>query len=39
MQDYLSNDDFKLIMGFSRIDFYSLPSWKQKNVKKEKGLF
>uniref|UniRef100_A0A671SGX9 Villin-1 n=1 Tax=Sinocyclocheilus anshuiensis TaxID=1608454 RepID=A0A671SGX9_9TELE len=36
---YLSNDDFKLIMGISRIDFYDLPSWKQLNLKKEKGLF
>uniref|UniRef100_A0A671SH81 Villin-1 n=1 Tax=Sinocyclocheilus anshuiensis TaxID=1608454 RepID=A0A671SH81_9TELE len=38
-EHYLSNDDFKLIMGISRIDFYDLPSWKQLNLKKEKGLF
>uniref|UniRef100_A0A673MGK3 Villin-1 n=1 Tax=Sinocyclocheilus rhinocerous TaxID=307959 RepID=A0A673MGK3_9TELE len=38
-EDYLSNDDFKLIMGISRIDFYDQPSWKQLNLKKEKGLF
>uniref|UniRef100_A0A8C1NEM2 Villin-1 n=1 Tax=Cyprinus carpio TaxID=7962 RepID=A0A8C1NEM2_CYPCA len=37
--DYLSNDDFNLIMGISRMDFYALPSWKQLNLKKEKGLF
>uniref|UniRef100_A0A8C1TE43 Villin-1 n=1 Tax=Cyprinus carpio TaxID=7962 RepID=A0A8C1TE43_CYPCA len=38
-EDYLSNDDFNLIMGISRMDFYALPSWKQLNLKKEKGLF
>uniref|UniRef100_A0A8C2EQL9 Villin-1 n=1 Tax=Cyprinus carpio TaxID=7962 RepID=A0A8C2EQL9_CYPCA len=37
--DYLSNDDFKLIMGISRNDFYALPSWKQLNLKKKMGLF
>uniref|UniRef100_A0A672NYN7 Villin-1 n=1 Tax=Sinocyclocheilus grahami TaxID=75366 RepID=A0A672NYN7_SINGR len=38
-EDYLSNDDFNLIMGISRLDFYALPSWKQRSLKKEKGLF
>uniref|UniRef100_A0A8C1WPG6 Villin-1 n=1 Tax=Cyprinus carpio TaxID=7962 RepID=A0A8C1WPG6_CYPCA len=38
-EDYLSNDDFKLIMGISRNDFYALPSWKQLNLKKKMGLF
>ncbi|XP_051566056.1 villin-1-like [Myxocyprinus asiaticus] len=38
-EDYLSNDDFALIMGISRLDFYAMPAWKQLNLKKEKGLF
>ncbi|KAG1945200.1 villin-1 [Pimephales promelas] len=38
-EDYLSNEDFALIMGISRMDFYAMPSWKQLNVKKQKGLF
>ncbi|KAG9349429.1 hypothetical protein JZ751_027872 [Albula glossodonta] len=38
-EEYLSNEDFALILGVARLDFYSMPAWKQKNLKKEKGLF
>ncbi|XP_045563719.1 villin-1 isoform X3 [Salmo salar] len=38
-EEYLSNDDFALILGVSRVEFYSMPTWKQQNLKKEKGLF
>lgn len=38
-QEYLSEDDFALVLGVSRMDFYCMPLWKQKNQKKEKGLF
>uniref|UniRef100_A0A4W4FRB9 Villin-1 n=1 Tax=Electrophorus electricus TaxID=8005 RepID=A0A4W4FRB9_ELEEL len=38
-EEYLSDKDFSLVLGFSRMDFYSMPLWKQKNLKKEKGLF
>ncbi|XP_056321845.1 villin-1 [Danio aesculapii] len=38
-EDYLSDDDFTLAMGISRMNFYAMPSWKQLNLKKEKGLF
>uniref|UniRef100_A0A8C7SBQ1 Villin-1 n=1 Tax=Oncorhynchus mykiss TaxID=8022 RepID=A0A8C7SBQ1_ONCMY len=38
-QEYLSNADFALILGVSRVEFYSMPTWKQQNLKKEKGLF
>uniref|UniRef100_A0A8C8I4D5 Villin-1 n=1 Tax=Oncorhynchus tshawytscha TaxID=74940 RepID=A0A8C8I4D5_ONCTS len=38
-QEHLSNDDFALILGVSRVEFYSMPNWKQQNLKKEKGLF
>ncbi|KAL4635626.1 villin-1-like [Arapaima gigas] len=38
-EEYLSNEDFALILGMSRLDFYAMPIWKQKNLKKEKGLF
>uniref|UniRef100_A0A8C7GBG5 Villin-1 n=1 Tax=Oncorhynchus kisutch TaxID=8019 RepID=A0A8C7GBG5_ONCKI len=37
--EHLSNDDFALILGVSRVEFYSMPNWKQQNLKKEKGLF
>ncbi|XP_056611665.1 villin-1 [Triplophysa dalaica] len=38
-EEYLSNEDFALIMGVSRMDFYAMPEWKQLNIKKAKGLF
>uniref|UniRef100_A0A4W5P2M2 Villin-1 n=1 Tax=Hucho hucho TaxID=62062 RepID=A0A4W5P2M2_9TELE len=38
-EEHLSNDDFTLILGVSRVEFYSMPNWKQQNLKKEKGLF
>ncbi|KAJ8349660.1 hypothetical protein SKAU_G00247900 [Synaphobranchus kaupii] len=38
-EDYLSSEDFALVLGVSRLDYYSMPDWKQKNLKKEKGLF
>ncbi|KAJ8403509.1 hypothetical protein AAFF_G00352810 [Aldrovandia affinis] len=38
-EEYLSNEDFALVLGVARLDFYSMPIWKQKNLKKEKGLF
>uniref|UniRef100_A0A8C1CQF4 Advillin n=2 Tax=Cyprinus carpio TaxID=7962 RepID=A0A8C1CQF4_CYPCA len=37
--EYLSDQDFQDIFGFSREEFNSLPQWKQKTIKKEKGLF
>nr|XP_055070805.1 villin-1 [Misgurnus anguillicaudatus]XP_055070806.1 villin-1 [Misgurnus anguillicaudatus] len=38
-EEYLSNEDFTLIVGMSRMDFYAMPTWKQLNLKKSKGLF
>ncbi|KAG9271627.1 villin-1 [Astyanax mexicanus] len=38
-EEYLSEEEFNLVLGLSRLDFYSMPLWKQQNVKKEKGLF
>ncbi|XP_056145146.1 villin-1 [Lampris incognitus] len=38
-EDYLSDEDFTRVLGVSRLDFYSMPLWKQQNLKKEKGLF
>ncbi|XP_010878141.2 villin-1 [Esox lucius] len=38
-EEHLSNEDFALILGMSRPQFYSMPTWKQQNLKKEKGLF
>ncbi|XP_066542455.1 villin-1 [Hoplias malabaricus] len=38
-EEYLSEEEFALVLGISRINFYSMPLWKQQNLKKEKGLF
>lgn len=38
-EEHLSNEDFALVLGMSRTDFYSMPIWKQQNMKKAKGLF
>ncbi|XP_067869293.1 supervillin-like isoform X3 [Heterodontus francisci] len=39
LETYLSDEDFKKIVQMSREEFYRLPSWKQVNWKKAKGLF
>ncbi|XP_046906176.1 villin-1 isoform X2 [Hypomesus transpacificus] len=38
-EEHLSNEDFAQTLGVSRPDFYSMPLWKQQNLKKEHGLF
>ena len=39
LEDYLSNAEFFEVFKMSRNEFCSKPEWKQKNMKKEKGLF
>ncbi|XP_078079915.1 supervillin isoform X3 [Mustelus asterias] len=39
LETYLSDEDFKKIVQMSREEFYRLPTWKQVNWKKAKGLF
>ncbi|XP_061823847.1 supervillin isoform X4 [Nerophis lumbriciformis] len=39
LEDYLSDQDFKNLLELSRVEFNALPNWKQKNLKKSKGLF
>lgn len=39
LEDYLSDEDFKTLLGMSRVEFNALPNWKQKNLKKSKNLF
>ncbi|XP_077481961.1 supervillin isoform X2 [Stigmatopora argus] len=39
LEDYLSEADFKKLLEMSRVEFNALPNWKQKNLKKNKGLF
>uniref|UniRef100_A0A8C4QBH9 Villin 1 n=1 Tax=Eptatretus burgeri TaxID=7764 RepID=A0A8C4QBH9_EPTBU len=39
LQQYLSDDEFKNIMGLSKVEFNFLPLWKQQNLKKVTGLF
>nr|XP_015217402.1 PREDICTED: supervillin-like isoform X3 [Lepisosteus oculatus] len=36
---YLSDEDFQRVLEMKRDEFNTLPSWKQKNLKKSKGLF
>lgn len=36
---YLSEKDFELALGMDRKEFNDLPSWKQIELKKERGLF
>lgn len=39
LEFYLTDDEFEEVVGMSRDEFASLPSWKQANIKKEVGLF
>uniref|UniRef100_A0A3Q2PQ28 Supervillin d n=1 Tax=Fundulus heteroclitus TaxID=8078 RepID=A0A3Q2PQ28_FUNHE len=39
LEDYLSDQDFKTLFEMSRVEFNAMPNWKQKNLKKSKGLF
>ncbi|XP_053269432.1 supervillin isoform X2 [Pleuronectes platessa] len=39
LEVYLSDEDFKTLLEMSRVEFNALPNWKQKNLKKSKGLF
>lgn len=38
-ENSLTDQDFKLVFGLSREVFAALPSWKQINLKKSKGMF
>ncbi|XP_059823538.1 villin-1 [Hypanus sabinus] len=38
-EEYLSDADFEKVFEVSRIKFNAMPEWKQKNLKKAKGLF
>ncbi|XP_061074673.1 advillin [Conger conger] len=38
-EKYLSDTDFTDVFGITKDEFYSLPQWKQLNMKKSKGLF
>lgn len=39
LQDYLSEQHFKKLLGVSRAEFESLPKWRQSDLKKKAGLF
>ncbi|XP_040290176.1 supervillin isoform X1 [Bufo bufo] len=39
LEIYLSDKDFEIALEMSREEYNTLPSWKQVNVKKSKGLF
>merc|ERR1712083_206660 len=36
---YLSDDEFQKVFGMDKEAFYKLRPWKQKNIKRAKGLF
>ncbi|XP_072105903.1 advillin isoform X2 [Mobula birostris] len=38
-EDALTDQDFKLVFGLLREVFVAMPSWKQVNLKKSKGMF
>lgn len=38
-QDYLSDVEFKTLLGTSRLEFEELPKWRQNELKKKAGLF
>ncbi|XP_030055121.1 supervillin isoform X2 [Microcaecilia unicolor] len=39
LEIYLSNEDFEKALEMTREEYNALPSWKQVNIKKAKGLF
>ncbi|XP_039547051.1 supervillin isoform X2 [Pimephales promelas] len=39
LECYLSDKDFQCVLDLTRDEFYTLPNWKQLNLKKSKGLF
>lgn len=38
-EQYLSDEEFKSVMGMDKAAFENLPKWKQQNLKKKVGLF
>ena len=38
-EEYLSDGEFAQVFGSDRDQFYSLPAWKQVNLKRSKNLF
>jgi len=38
-EQYLTDDEFKVVLGMSAADFAKAPKWKQQNLKKAKELF
>uniref|UniRef100_A0A4W5JHY6 Supervillin d n=1 Tax=Hucho hucho TaxID=62062 RepID=A0A4W5JHY6_9TELE len=39
LEIYLSDQDFQRVLEMTHTEFNALPNWKQKNLKKSKGLF
>jgi len=38
-EKYMSDEEFRKVLGFSKDEFYSMPKWKQLNKKKATKLF
>ncbi|XP_077008807.1 supervillin isoform X13 [Tamandua tetradactyla] len=39
LEIYLTDEDFEFALDMTRAEYHALPSWKQVNLKKAKGLF
>ncbi|XP_063955085.1 supervillin-like isoform X1 [Lytechinus pictus] len=39
LETYLSDQEFKSVLSMTKDEFYKLPMWKQKNLKKNNALF
>ena len=39
IESYLSDQEFQEVFGMNQTNFYSLPNWKQRELKQSAGLF
>lgn len=39
IESYLSDGEFHEVFGMNKTNFYSLPNWKQRELKQTAGLF
>jgi hypothetical protein len=39
LEMYLSSDEFEKTLGMTKEEWKKVPAWKQRNLRKEHGLF
>jgi len=39
LETYLSDSEFKEVLGYSRAEYYEQPKWKRTSLKQKAGLF